>query len=128
MTLANETKKGSVVLLLSQQPRFPYHTVGFRFYGNYIIVMASHFASLESQISIHNRNVTNLTPPPTCKACQACHTMRRKDFRRRGLSYLMPLGLTNMVLVVTGDLILVRWRCKVCKFTFTDYPDFRPSL
>ena len=109
-------------------PHFPYHTVGFRFYGIYIIVMASHFCSIESRISSHNQSVPNLTPPTMCKACQACHTMRRKDLRRRGLSYLMPLGLTNMVFVVTRYLILVRWRCKACRFTFTDYPDFRPTV
>ena len=54
--------------------------------------------------------------------------MRRKDFRRRGLRYLSPCSLPNLLFVVTAYLILVRWRCKVCKFTFTDYPDFRPAI
>lgn len=111
-----------------QHPRFPIQTVGFRFYGSYIIVTASHFRSIESRIRTHNQAVSTLTPPTTCKACLACHTMRRKDFRRRGFKYLMPLGLTNMVFVVIGFLILVRWQCKACKFTYTDYPDFRPAV
>lgn len=117
-----------MVYCWSQQPRFPYHTVGFRFYGTNIIVTFSLVASVESRISTHNQSVPNLMPPTTCKACQACHTVRRKDLRRRGLRYLTPCSLTDMLLVATQCLILVRWQCKVCKFTFTDYPDFRPSI
>lgn len=106
----------------------PITTVGFRFYGIYIIVMASHFCSIESQILTHNQAVTTLTPPKTCKACLACHQMHRKDCRRRTINYLTPCSLTNLILVASAYLILVRWRCKACKFTYTDYPDFRPSL
>lgn len=124
-----KTKKGSVVHSVSDSNHAsPITPPACAFTVLTIIVTSSLIASLESRIGTHNRSVPNLTPPTTCKACLACHSVRRKDFRRRVLRYLKSCRLTNMLVVVAQPLILVRWQCKVCKFTFTDYPDFRPSV
>jgi len=63
-----------------------------------------------------------------CKSCRANGTYRRKDFRRRGLRYLDVCQETQQPVVVRQLIVLVRWQCQACKFVFTDYPDFRPSL
>jgi transposase-like protein len=53
--------------------------------------------------------------------------MKRKDLRRRNLRFLSA-GVANLLVVMSRSVVLVRWQCTSCKFTFTDYPDFRPTL
>ena len=53
--------------------------------------------------------------------------MQRKDLRRRGLRWL-TLGPDGQAFVLMQHVILVRWKCKDCSLTFTQYPEFRPSL
>ena len=114
--------------MFSGNTALPYLTVAFSFYGAIIIDMLSRYQTIESEISIHNRNVGNVTPPGTCRGCQACDTLRLKDLRRRNLRLLTTCSVTKLIVVVLRVVILVRWQCTACKLTFTDYPDFRPSL
>ena len=47
---------------------------------------------------------------------------RPHELRRRGLRLIAE----HTVLCVT--IWLARWRCRECRYVFTDYPDFRTPL
>jgi hypothetical protein len=57
-----------------------------------------------------------------CARCQSRGGFRPHDVRRRGLRIV----LEHAVLVVT--VWLARWRCRECRYVFTDYPDFRTPV
>lgn len=64
-------------------------------------------------------------------ACPACHGLAgftRKDIRRRKLRYLRQNQVTSILHVTKIAVRLVRWKCSLCKYTFTDYPDFRTPI
>jgi hypothetical protein len=93
-----------------------------------IIVSHSIQSSIRPRIGSNNLNVANSTPPSVCKACHCSGSVRIKDFRRRGVRYLDTSAASKQSFVVNEAIILIRWTCKACNFTYTDYPDFRPSL
>ncbi len=123
-----KTKKGSVAILFRRNTTLPLFMLAFAYTVAPIIVTSSRLTLIETRIGTHNHNVANSTPPAYCKVCLAACTLRRKDFRRRGLRYLSACHVTNQPIVVRQAIVLVRWQCKSCKFTFTDYPDFRTPL
>jgi ribosomal protein S27AE len=57
-----------------------------------------------------------------CARCDAQDAFSPHDLRRRGLRVVS----NHTVLLLT--VWLARWRCKRCRYVFTDYPDFRTSL
>ncbi|OQY12539.1 MAG: hypothetical protein B6I33_06355 [Propionibacterium sp. 4572_24] len=57
-----------------------------------------------------------------CARCQAKGPFSPHDLRQRGLRAVA----NQMVLSMT--VWLARWRCRKCRYVFTDYPDFRTSL
>ena len=44
------------------------------------------------------------------------------DLRKRGLRVIVK----DMVVVLT--VWMARWRCRRCRYVFTDYPDFRTPV
>ncbi len=119
-------KRGPIV---SQQyhasPKVP---LAFALTAALIIVILSLDTSIQAQIVSHNLDVANARPPSCCKACHATDSYRRKDIRRRNLRFISNCVTTLQTVVMHQPILLVRWQCKKCKFTFTDYPDFRPTL
>lgn len=87
------------------------------------------FSKLELLIQSHESHVDHAKCSKT--ACPACHVaagFTRKDIRRRKLRYLRQHPMTSILHVVKVVIRLVRWKCILCKYTFTDYPDFRTPL
>jgi len=79
------------------------------------------------EIEGHNRSVCRRGADRTryrkfCARCQAVGPFMAHDLRERGLRVVA----NRMVLCLT--VWLARWRCKECRYVFTDYPDFRTSL
>ena len=64
----------------------------------------------------------NATFPPNRKCCPCCFseqaTFKRHDSRTRELRYLVTFWVNTFLLT------LFRWKCSVCKESFTVYPDF----
>jgi hypothetical protein len=80
-----------------------------------------------SEIEQHNRAVGRRGADRVCyrKSCARCDAEDRfapHDVRRRGLRVIV--GQTVLCLTVW----LARWRCRNCRYVFTDYPDFRTPL
>ena len=57
-----------------------------------------------------------------CGRCEAPGRFAPHELRRRGLRLIV--GHTVLCLAVW----LARWRCRKCRYIFTDYPDFRTPL
>ncbi len=80
-----------------------------------------------SEIEEHNRAVRRRGADRICyrKSCARCDAEDRfapHDVRRRGLRVIVR----QTVLCLT--VWLARWRCRNCRYVFTDYPDFRTPL
>ena len=89
----------------------------------------SRFSKLELLFQSHETNVD--AAKCSKSACPACHVsacLTRKDIRRRKLRYLRQHPVTLILHVAKIVIRLVRWKCIFCKYTFTDYPDFRTPL
>ena len=63
-----------------------------------------------------------------CSACLAQNCLVRKDIRRRKLRFFSTNRLTLILHVIVTVIRLVRWKCTLCNYTFTDYPDFRTPI
>ena len=80
-----------------------------------------------SEVDEHNLAVRRRGSGRVCyrKSCARCNGGERfapHDVRSRGLRLIIG----HSVLCVT--VWLARWRCRNCRYVFTDYPDFRTSL
>lgn len=80
-----------------------------------------------AQVEEHNRLVRRPSAVRTCyrEFCARCDKGGRfapHELRRRGLR----LVVAQTVLCVT--IWLARWRCRNCRYVFTDYPSFRPPV
>jgi len=80
-----------------------------------------------SEVEDHNRLVRRRSSVRICyrDSCARCATAGRfapHDLRRRGLRLIVD----HSVLCLT--VWLARWRCRKCRYVFTDYPDFRTPL
>jgi len=79
-----------------------------------------------SEIERHNNSVRRRADRRRyrkfCARCNAKDSFSAHDLRRRGLRVVS--GHTVLLRMVW----LARWRCKRCRYVFTDYPDFRTSL
>lgn len=94
-----------------------------------MIDTAAASALVRSQIVQHNRAA--LSSRPACSECPSCASKdwwRRKDMRQRGLWFLEWCKTVGQVVVTSQAVTLVRFKCKFCGFTATEYPHFRPSL
>ncbi len=81
----------------------------------------------QAQVREHNGGVGRSGANRTCYVklcarCQASGPFGPHDVRRRGLRIV----LDNAVLFMT--VWLARWRCRECRYVFTDYPDFRTPV
>lgn len=81
----------------------------------------------EARVRQHNESVKRSGADRACyvELCARCQTRGRfgsHDVRRRGLRIV----LEHAVLIVT--VWLARWRCRKCRYVFTDYPDFRTPV
>ena len=81
----------------------------------------------QAQVRQHNEGVGRPGAVRTCYAnlCargEASDSFRPHDVRSRGLRIV----LDNAVLFMT--VWLARWRCRECRYVFTDYPDFRTPV
>jgi hypothetical protein len=79
------------------------------------------------EVERHNQAVRQPSAVRACyrKSCARCGHVGRfapHELRRRGLR----LVVNHMVLCLT--VWLARWRCRKCRYVFTDYPDFRTPL
>lgn len=96
---------------------------------NVDIDAGSCFSKLELLFQSHESNVDAAKcSKSACPACLAATCFTRKDIRRRKLRYLRQNQMTSILHVAKIDVRLVRWNCCLCKYTFTDYPDFRTPL
>lgn len=87
------------------------------------------FSKLELLFQSHESNVDAAKcSKSACPACHAVTCFTRKDIRRRKLRYLRKNPVTSILHVAKIAIRLVRWKCFLCKYTFTDYPDFRTPL
>jgi len=79
------------------------------------------------EVEEHNQAVRRQSADRACyrQLCSRCGKGDRfapHELRRRGLRLLME----HTVLCVI--IWLARWRCRNCRYIFTDYPSFRTSL
>jgi len=87
------------------------------------------FPPVELAIRVHEDRVD--AAKCSKSACPAYHCLAgfaRKDIRRRQLRYFSKHATTSQPTVVKAAIRLARWKCILCRFTFTDYPDFRTPL
>ena len=80
-----------------------------------------------SEVETHNGAVRQRGSDRACyrKVCARCDALEPfapHDLRRRGLRLIVD----HSVLCVT--VWLARWRCRKCRYVFTDYPDFRTPV
>jgi len=73
-------------------------------------------------LSVRKRGADRARYREFCARCQAVGPFMAHDLRERGLRVVA----NRMVLCLT--VWLARWRCRKCRYVFTDYPDFRTSL
>ena len=81
----------------------------------------------EAQVRQHNESVRRSGSDRVCygefcASCEASGPFAPHDVRDRGLRIV----LENTVLSLT--VWLARWRCRKCRYVFTDYPDFRTPV
>jgi hypothetical protein len=84
-------------------------------------------SAAEAQVRQHNENVGRSGANRTCYGefcarCEAIGPFSPHDVRRRGLRIVFE----DAVLLMT--VWLARWRCRACRYVFTDYPDFRTPV
>ena len=81
-----------------------------------------------AEVEEHNRVVRQRSDVRVCyrESCGRCRKGKRPfapyELRRRGLRLIVA----HTVLCVT--IWLARWRCRNCRYVFTDYPPFRPPV
>ncbi len=80
-----------------------------------------------SKVEQHNQEVRQRGSARVCyrEFCARClkpAPFSPHDLRDRGLRVIV----NDMVMVLT--VWLARWRCRRCRYVFTDYPDFRTPL
>ncbi len=93
------------------------------------IVVGSKLSKLELLFQSHESQVDAAKcSKSVCPACHASACFTRKDIRRRKLRYLRQHPVTSILHVAKIVIRLVRWKCILCKYTFTDYPDFRTPI
>ncbi len=81
----------------------------------------------EAEVREHNQSVQRAGADRRCYAescarCEAKDDFGPHDVRPRKLRIV----LKNAVLCVS--VWLARWRCRKCRYVFTDYPDFRTPV
>lgn len=81
----------------------------------------------ESEVQEHNQAVMRRGADRTCytKRCGRCQSespFSPHDLRRRSLR------LIENCVVLCMSVWLARWRCRNCRYVFTDYPDFRTPV
>ena len=79
------------------------------------------------EVHKHNRAVRQPSADRACyqEVCARCDSDKgfvAHELRRRGLRLIVD----HAVLCMT--VWLARWRCRNCRYVFTDYPDFRTSI
>ena len=79
------------------------------------------------EVEAHNQAVRRQSADRACyrKLCGRCKEpgpFKPHELRRRGLRLLVE----HTVLCMT--IWLARWRCRKCRYIFTDYPSFRTAL
>jgi hypothetical protein len=84
-------------------------------------------SSAETEVKQHNEGVLRRGPDRMCyrefcARCDASEPFSPHDLRSRGLRVVAG----SMVVCLT--VWLARWKCRDCRYVFTDYPDFRTSL
>lgn len=85
--------------------------------------------SIQAEIVQHNRTVlVGPTASSVCNSCKSAGGLRRKDMRQRQVRFWEVCSTTGLIMVISQLVTLVRWRCKACGFTATQYPHFRPSV
>lgn len=79
--------------------------------------------SVLDEISLYESRVT----AGRCgqQICARCGEEPR--FRRHELRYRQLRVIVNSTVLVR-QLLIARWRCPACRYVFTDYPSFRPSV
>jgi hypothetical protein len=79
-----------------------------------------------ADVDAHNEAVRRPAADRVCyrKACARCGKLEfaAHELRRRGLR----LVVAQAVLCLT--VWLARWRCRDCRYVFTDWPDFRTAV
>ena len=80
-----------------------------------------------AEVERHNRSVRQRGSSRACyrESCGRCREPGQfapHDVRRRTLRLIVGHN------VVRVPLWLARWRCRECRYVFTDYPDFRTPL
>ena len=73
-------------------------------------------------LAVRQRSADRVCYGKTCARCLEPGPFAPHDLRRRGLRLIVE----HSVLCVT--VWLARWRCRKCRYVFTDYPDFRTPL
>ncbi len=79
------------------------------------------------EVLTHNRAVRRPSADRSCyrKTCARCDASGRfapHELRRRGLRLVVDHSVLCMIVW------LARWRCRQCRYVFTDYPDFRTPV
>jgi hypothetical protein len=79
------------------------------------------------EVEEHNQAVRRQSADRACyrQLCSRCGERGRfapHELRRRGLRLLVEHTVLCM------SIWLARWRCRNCRYIFTDYPDFRTPL
>jgi hypothetical protein len=86
-----------------------------------------------SEVEEHNRAVRRPSADRRCnrKSCARCRERGRfapHELRRRGLRLLVEDPVLGTPCVSCVTVWLARWRCRKCRYVFTDYPDFRTPV
>lgn len=76
----------------------------------------------EHNRAVRRRGSVRICYRKSCARCGAKGRFRPHDVRPRGLR--LVVGYTVPCVIVW----LARWRCRECRYVFTDYPDFRTPL
>ena len=79
------------------------------------------------EVDAHNRIVRQPSADRACyrKVCARCDAKGKfapHELRRRGLRLVVEHSVLCMIVW------LARWRCRQCRYVFTDYPDFRTPV
>jgi len=76
----------------------------------------------EHNRAVRQRSANRVCYRQRCARCDAPGRFAPHELRRRGLRLIVKHS------VVCLSVWLARWRCRKCRYVFTDYPDFRTPL
>ena len=71
---------------------------------------------------VRERSSTRVCYRDCCARCEAPKPFAPHEVRRRSLRLIVDHS------VLCLHVWLTRWRCRKCRYVFTDYPDFRTPL